>query len=308
MSDLHTRLTGAREALDPPWDDARAERARAGLRARGRRRTAARAGSALAATGLLVALLATRMGGRSLHPEEALGEAGVEARALQPGTELRVVERSDRAVTADVARGSVSFRVARRGGRVFRVRAGAATVQVLGTEFVVARSGDGAHVRVSEGRVRVFWTGHYEDLSAGESGEYPRAIPEARATAVAAETAETAETAEATATPPTPSALATSREARVRARAPSAEDAQAEAVLIAQGLLASDPVGAAQTFARARSLAPNGQLAQEALAQEALAWRRAGDDGRARAAAERYLRANPTGAFVERVRAVVASP
>ena len=43
------------------------------------------------------------------------------------------------------------------------------------------------------------------------------------------------------------------------------------------------PADAARAFARARALAPDGPLADDALAREAEAWARAGDPERARA-------------------------
>jgi transmembrane sensor len=48
------------------------------------------------------------------------------------------------------------------------------------------------------------------------------------------------------------------------------------------------PAEAARAFARARALAPEGPLAQEALAREAEAWSRAGDPERARACEAEY--------------------
>ena len=55
------------------------------------------------------------------------------------------------------------------------------------------------------------------------------------------------------------------------------------------------PAEAAAAFERARVLAPNGPLAEDALAREVEAWSRAGDPARARARAGDYLRAYPNG-------------
>ena len=55
------------------------------------------------------------------------------------------------------------------------------------------------------------------------------------------------------------------------------------------------PAEAAQSFARARALAPGGPLAEDALARETEAWARAGDPDRAQARAAEYLRAYPNG-------------
>ncbi len=61
------------------------------------------------------------------------------------------------------------------------------------------------------------------------------------------------------------------------------------------------PREAAAAFAEARSLAPSGSLAEDALAREVEAWSRAGEAERARARAEEYLGRYPNG---ERLRAV----
>jgi transmembrane sensor len=55
------------------------------------------------------------------------------------------------------------------------------------------------------------------------------------------------------------------------------------------------PAQAAMAFARARALAPNGPLAEDALAREVEAWTRAGDLDRARARGDEYLRVYPNG-------------
>jgi len=55
------------------------------------------------------------------------------------------------------------------------------------------------------------------------------------------------------------------------------------------------PAQAAMAFARARALAPDGPLAEDALAREVEAWARAGDLDRARARGAEYLRLYPNG-------------
>jgi transmembrane sensor len=55
------------------------------------------------------------------------------------------------------------------------------------------------------------------------------------------------------------------------------------------------PAQAAMAFARARALAPDGPLAEDALAREVEAWARAGDLDRARARGDEYLRLYPNG-------------
>lgn len=62
------------------------------------------------------------------------------------------------------------------------------------------------------------------------------------------------------------------------------------------------PRDAAAAFARARELGLDSSLAEDALARETEAWSRAGDDDRARARAEEYLRAYPDGHWARSVR------
>lgn len=66
------------------------------------------------------------------------------------------------------------------------------------------------------------------------------------------------------------------------------------------------PSAAAQAFARSRRLEPGGPLAEDALAQEALAWSAAGDPERARAAARRYEAAHPEGLHRARLRRLLS--
>jgi transmembrane sensor len=55
------------------------------------------------------------------------------------------------------------------------------------------------------------------------------------------------------------------------------------------------PAAAARAFRRAGEVDPDGQMAEDALAREVEAWSKAGDQARARAAAERYLDRYPRG-------------
>ena len=67
---------------------------------------------------------------------------------------------------------------------------------------------------------------------------------------------------------------------------------------------AGHPGEAAQAFAAARRAAPRGPLAEDALAEEASAWKVAGDAARARAAAASYIEEYPGGLHVPRMRAL----
>jgi transmembrane sensor len=64
------------------------------------------------------------------------------------------------------------------------------------------------------------------------------------------------------------------------------------------------PAAAARTFATARALAPDGPLAEDALAREVEAWVSAGETDKARTRAARYLELYPRGARVAAITAV----
>jgi transmembrane sensor len=64
----------------------------------------------------------------------------------------------------------------------------------------------------------------------------------------------------------------------------------------------NDPAGAAVAFARARTVAPTGPLAEDALAREVEACFRAGNKARARVLAEEYVKTWPSGSRVRAVR------
>lgn len=75
-----------------------------------------------------------------------------------------------RGVMILLERGRATFEVAPRGDRPpFMVQAGDVTVRVIGTRFIVSRSGDAARVDVIEGHVEVVARGHRVQVRAGES-------------------------------------------------------------------------------------------------------------------------------------------
>ncbi len=78
-------------------------------------------------------------------------------------------------VSSTVVSGSARFDVVPNHARTFEVHAGDVSIRVLGTAFIVERSGSGAHVSVERGRVRVIWSGGEALLGVGEAGEFPPA-------------------------------------------------------------------------------------------------------------------------------------
>jgi transmembrane sensor len=83
-------------------------------------------------------------------------------------------------------------------------------------------------------------------------------------------------------------------------------DARAPLAAFTLGRVLLDEVGrpndAADAFARARALAPDGPLAEDALAREVEAWWRFGDTDRAHARAVEYTRLHPSGTKLKSVR------
>jgi transmembrane sensor len=187
--------------LELGWDDGRTERllarvkTRLDRRARVRRAVLASAVLTSAVCGVLVSLRAPPPAGglvsvapraSAQHPAPAplvlqlirLDE-GSEIR-VDPGTsEVRVLEEQPSRVRIEAVRGSARYSVVPRAGRTFEVVAGAVTVGVVGTEFVVERRGEQTWVEVSRGRVRVSWGEGDEHafVAAGASGLFPRAAP-----------------------------------------------------------------------------------------------------------------------------------
>ena len=88
-------------------------------------------------------------------------------------------QQSVELVSSTVVSGSARFDVVPNHARTFEVHAGDVCVRVLGTAFVVERSGNGARVAVERGRVRVSWPGGEAVLGVGEGGEFPpsNAVP-----------------------------------------------------------------------------------------------------------------------------------
>jgi transmembrane sensor len=231
-----------------------------------------------------------------------------------PATLLRRTVDSPDDVLFELESGGARFDVAHRPSRAFRVRAGAVTVQVIGTGFHLAREDSRCRVDVHRGRVLVSWWGGSRELGAGDTGVFPPG-PVAPAEAPTTEPA-----VPGTATRPTPrtaepagpvalferadrarheghpeQALGTLRE--IIDRFP--KDPHAPAAAFTRGRLLLEvlgkPAAAAAAFAEAGRLANGGPLAEDALAREAEALHRAGNTRAARERAELYRDRYPSG-------------
>lgn len=105
------------------------------------------------------------------------------------GSEVHLDQQTAELVSSTVVSGRARFDVVHNHERTFEVHAGDVKVRVLGTAFVVERTGSGAHVSVERGRVRVSWPGGEVLLGVGEGGDFPppQATPEPETSAVPVE-------------------------------------------------------------------------------------------------------------------------
>lgn len=172
IHELNDALERAREKIDPGWDTAHVELLLVGMRRQLVRRRIARATAVLLALALMVTsgwlwsrphqasqLARVALVQANAEPEELLRTVqfadGSVASALEDSSELVLGTQSEGLIDLEVRRGRAHFEVTPRPGRLFRVRAGSASVEVLGTSFTVERRPDAVGVTVAHGRVRV---------------------------------------------------------------------------------------------------------------------------------------------------------
>jgi len=186
MSEPLRDLDAALSRVTDRWDDGRTERTLEGLHGKRRRRTvrqrAAWSGSVVAVAVLAVVAWVRPWDGTDSQPLAADGfsrhvQLADGSQVWLQGTQsrVRVVEETAQRVTLDLEVGAARFDVTHRDGRVFRVRSGVVTVEVLGTRFEVEQRADRTRVEVSRGRVAVTWPEDRTELAAGEAGWFPHA-------------------------------------------------------------------------------------------------------------------------------------
>ncbi len=323
MADLEQKLARARAQHDVAWSSQREAQIEAQLGRRRRRRRAVRLG-VVASLLIAAGLVGTR-----------LGRTPADVQTLADGSQITVAEGaavtrridSKQRVLVELTRGRAHFSVTHDPTRPFRVEAGAAAVEVLGTEFTVERHADSTRVEVQVGRVAVFSEGRRRELTAGQAETFVRSPPVAEPppersppeppAAPAPTTAPRANEA-AKPTPRTPAPAPGDEVARLLAAADRArqqhrpadaiaplrrllrdhaDDAQAPYAAFVLGRVLLDdldrPGEAADAFLRAQS--PATPLAEDALAREIEAAARSGDKGRARQRGALYLQRFPDG-------------
>jgi transmembrane sensor len=252
MSELIERLERAGRALEPAWSETRAGAALDGMRRRRHRRWLWRTGALALALGALLSLRAPRDARLVRFADHST------ARLLDGDSVLEPGEAAADRVVAKLERGGARFEVVRDPGRRFRVEAGAVAVEVLGTVFTVERAGERSRVAVERGRVQVSFPGGERLLGAGESGWFPP-DDEVGVLFGAADRARLEHAPER--------ALAPLR-AVVEAHAGDARAPLAAFTLGRLYLELGRRAEAADAFARARTLAPDGPLAADARARE----------------------------------------
>ena len=296
-----------------------------------------------AARGLVVAgavavavlcVLALRPSSAGLDPFVRFGD-GSTALPMAEAKLVTVEDRTD-AVTVRLDHGSASFDVTKRPGRKFHVEVPPVVVEVVGTQFTVARDEAHARVYVTEGHVAVFGAdGQRAELTTGQHGEFPLAVapvaapvpepveapakPDWRPLANRGEFEHAFDAMKRGAVRDEPKELLLASDvARLSGHPEQARaylqqlldrhgrDPRAPLAAFTLGRVLLDELGwpkdAAKAFAKARALEPNGPLAEDALAREVEAWARAGETDEARAAAQGYLARYPNGQRAASVR------
>src|SRR5258708_2492690 len=248
---------------------------------------------------------------------------GSVATPLDGSGALTVLEDAANRISVDLPRGRARFEVVPNRDRVFSVRAGDVTVTVLGTAFTVERVADRIGVTVERGTVRVDWKIGTRLLHKGESGWFPPLLVDSGGEGasprppVLAQTVSTkkdtagkrvaagkiAETAEALLAEADAERLAGHGEQGAailwRLLRQHPHDARAPLAAFTLGRLLLMELGrpreAAEAFAQVRALAPRGPFAEDALAREVEAWKRAGDADKVRERAGEYVKNYPGG-------------
>ena len=246
---------------------------------------------------------------------------------LSRSAKIDVRNESPKRVELAQSEGRVHYQVTHVPGRTFVVAARGVQVQVKGTVFVVDIESGKVSVSVEEGRVRVAASSGEVELGAGDElstpvdQEMPADTAGEAAPAAAGPTARPRAPRSEAASSPSASALLE----RADAERLSGDLAAAAATLREllgrypgdrRAALASFTLGkverardraaeAAKAFQTSFSLAPDGSVAEDALAEEAVAWAAANNPAAARAAAELYTRRFPVGTHAGRMQRIL---
>ncbi len=192
MSEPLEQIRPALDQIEARWDDPRTERTLAAMHqrraARRRRGVALGAGAVLALAAGASVMVASRApqaadsqpvaAGAAPAPEPAVRRVdfadGSHVVLLDAAASIVVDAVSPAALAVRMPAGTARFEVVPNADRAFEVSAGEVVVQVLGTSFELIRDGARTHVQVLRGRVAVRWGAASTELTAGESGWFPR--------------------------------------------------------------------------------------------------------------------------------------
>jgi transmembrane sensor len=245
---------------------------------------------------------------------------------LSPGARVDVRTETAKRVEVLQSAGYARYDVPPRPGRAFVVLARGVRVQVKGTRFVVGVDAGKVSVKVERGLVHVLASSGEVELGAGDelstSGEQAAAEsadPDAGALSNGAAPPRAAHPSPGL--PPSAQALLERADAERRSGDLAAAAATLQSVV---GRYPNDrraalawftlgkverarehAVAGAKAFGTSFSLAPDGPLGEDALAEEAAAWAAANEPAEARATAEQYLRRFPNGTHAARMQRIV---
>jgi transmembrane sensor len=260
---------------------------------------------------------------------------GSQAVPIGEGSVVTSTSVSPEKIEVAVVRGAARFEVTKNPQRLFRVTRDNAIVEVLGTGFTVEPIDDGTKVTVVHGRVRVRCVLGAEEkqveIADGQSSECPAKAPLAPVVVAPSASSVVAPSApgwrslahdgeydkaysaldSATVKDDVGDLLLAADVARLSHHAAQAVphlrrvvdkhegDPRAPLAAFTLGRVQLEELGnprdAATSFAKARSLAPSGQLAEDALAREVEALSKAGDPAKAKERAEEYVTRYPKG-------------
>jgi transmembrane sensor len=245
---------------------------------------------------------------------------------LSPTARVQIKGETSKRVEVAQSSGRVRYQVTAVPARAFVVMAAGVRVQVTGTVFVVGIEEDKVSVNVEKGWVRVVASSGEVQLGAGDELSTPadpaasndaRVEPPAALDGPPSPRSATRESASA----PSASALLDRADAERRSgdmvsaaatlrefvtRHPNDRRAALGWFTLGKVERARDRAASgAKAFRKSFSLAPDGPLGEDALAEEAAAWAAANNTGEAQTAAERYLRRFPDGVHVTRMQHIL---
>jgi transmembrane sensor len=237
-----------------------------------------------------------------------------------PATVIKKKRESETEILFELEAGTAHFEVVPKPNRVFRVNAGPATVEVVGTSFRVARKHTRSEVTVDRGRVIVSWNGGSRVLNKGEAGTFPptEALTASNDAPIAATAPHDTPSAKSETATGAEALFASADKARKEGRPDQAigflkaiterhpGDPRAPLAAFTRGRVLLESLGrpreAAQAFAQARNLSgKRSALAEDALAREVEAYAAAGESGLAHDRAELYRRNYPKGLRLHQV-------